>query len=387
MSNPNPPPAGKPIPPVSPATQRRLLTTLLKTVSRAFYLSLRILPTPIRQPIALAYLLARAADTIADANPLPPNHRLAHLRLLQSHLADPDASATFPPELAEIPDTDASATFPTSAERHLLQSLPDIFALLHTLTPPDHARVRNVVLTLTRGMQTDLTTFPPTESGSPNNITALPTERDLHNYTYLIAGCVGEFWTQTLIAHTPALHHWRPDHMAALGVQFGIALQLTNIIRDAPQDLRQGRCYLPQSQLTRARLSPQDLLAATNTPTNPLAETNIRDTRPLLAWATRRALRNYAAATDYILAIPRRCLRLRLAALWPALIGLQTLALIARHPNWLAASSPVKVPRRSVYAMIALSLLCARSNRALKFWLTRLTRRVERALNSQPPCQ
>ena len=227
-------------------------------------------------------------------------------------------------------------------------------------------------------MQTDLTTFP---SGNPNNITALPTDQHLHDYTYLIAGCVGEFWTQTLIAHTPALHHWRPDHMSALGVQYGIALQLTNILRDAPQDLRQGRCYLPQSQLSRARLSPQDLLAATYAPTN------APNTRPLLAWATRRALRNYAAATDYILAIPRRCLRLRLAALWPALIGLQTLALLANHPNWLAASSPVKVPRRSVYAIIALSLLCARSDRALSFWLTRLTRRVERALNSQPPCQ
>ena len=103
-------------------------------------------------------------------------------------------------------------------------------------------------------MQTDLTTFPPTESGA---ITALPTERDLHDYTYLIAGCVGEFWTQTLIAHTPVLSHWHSENMSALGVQFGIALQLTNILRDAPQDLRQGRCYLPQSQLTRARLSPK----------------------------------------------------------------------------------------------------------------------------------
>ncbi len=382
MSNHNPPPTADQTPGISPATQRRLLTTLLKTVSRAFYLSLRILPAPIRDPIALAYLLARAADTIADSGPLPPNRRLAHLRLLQSHLSA-DALTAFPSEIAATLARD----IPPSAERHLIQSLPDIFALLHTLTPPDHNRVRNVLLTLTRGMQTDLTTFPPTESGSPNNITALPTERHLHNYTYLIAGCVGEFWTQTLIAHTPALHHWRPDRMSALGVKFGIALQLTNILRDAPEDLRQGRCYLPQSQLTRARLSPQDLLAATNAPTDPFAANNAPDTRPLLAWATRRALRNYAAATDYILAIPRRCLRLRLAALWPALIGLQTLALIAQRPNWLAASSPAKVPRRSVYAMIALSLLCARSDRALSFWLTRLTRRVERALNSQPPCQ
>ena len=370
MSNRNPPPTADHTSGVSPTARHHLLTTLLKTVSRAFYLSLRVLPTPLREPIALAYLLARAADTIADAPTLPPSRRLAHLRLLRSHLSA-DAPAAFPPETAATLARD----LPPSAERNLIQSLPDIFALIHNLTLSDLARVRNIILTLTRGMQTDLTTFPPTTSGKPNNITALPTERHLDDYAYLIAGCVGEFWTETLIAHTPALRNWHRAHMSALGVKFGIALQLTNIIRDAPQDLRQGRCYLPQTQLTRAGLSPQDLLAATNS-----------TTRPLLAWAIRRALHNYAAATDYILAIPRRCLRLRLAALWPALIGLQTLALLARQPRWLSASKPVKIPRRSVYAMIALSLLCARSDRALSFWLARLTRQVERALNS-PPAQ
>ena len=364
---------------MSPATRRRLLTTLLKSVSRAFYLSLRVLPTSLRQPIALAYLIARAADTIADADPLPHDRRLARLRLLRAHLAH-DALAPLHPELAAL-----AHNHPPSPDRALLQSLPNILALFHALNPPDRARVRAVLLTLTRGMQSDLTTFPPPESGRPDKIAALQTERHLDDYTYQIAGCVGDFWTETLIAHTPALSHWQREPMSALGVQFGVALQLTNILRDAPQDLRQGRCYLPQTQLTRAGLSPADLLAATD-PVAPGAP-DPTATRPLLAWAIRRAIQGYAAAAEYTLAIPRRCLRLRLAALWPALIGLQTLALIARHPSWLAASSPVKVPRRSVYAIIALSLLCARSDRALSFWLARLTHRVELALNSPPPCE
>lgn len=370
------PPAHTPGAPsaVSAATRRRLLTTLLKSVSRAFYLSLRVLPAPLRQPIALAYLLARAADTIADAGPLPPHRRLAHIRLLRAHLTH-DAPAQLPPELAAL-----AHNHPPSPDRDLLQSIPDLFALFHTLSPPDRARVRALLLTLTRGMQTDLTTFPPPESGQPGNIAALQTDRHLDDYTYLIAGCVGEFWTETLIAHTPALSHWQPKRMSALGVKFGVALQLTNILRDAPQDLRQGRCYLPQTQLARAGLSPADLRAAANPDAADAPDPAA--TRPMLAWAIRRALNDYAAAAEYILAIPRRCLRLRLAALWPALIGLSTLALLARHPCWLAAAPPVKVPRRSVYAMIALSLLCARSDRALSFWLSRLTRRVERAISS-----
>ena len=371
---------------VSPAARRRLLTTLLKSVSRAFYLSLRVLPAPLREPIALAYLLARAADTIADSDLLPPDRRLPRLRLFRAHLATHADDAALPPDLATL-----AHNRPPSAERDLLQSLPNIFALFYALNPTDRDRVRNVVLTLARGMQTDLTTFPPassgkpaapTASGRPNKITALQTERHLDDYTYLIAGCVGEFWTEMLIAYTPALSRWHPERMSPLGAKFGAALQLTNILRDAPQDLRLGRCYLPQTQLARCGLSPADLLAATDDDDAP----DPAATRPLLAWGIRRALSNYAAAAEYILAIPRRCLRLRLAALWPALIGLSTLALLARHPRWLAASPPVKIPRRSVYAMIALSLLCARSDRALKFWLARLTRRVERALNS-PPAQ
>ena len=47
------------------ATQE-LLTDLLKGVSRSFYLTLRVLPGRIRPQIGLAYLLARATDTLAD---------------------------------------------------------------------------------------------------------------------------------------------------------------------------------------------------------------------------------------------------------------------------------------------------------------------------------
>lgn len=67
------------LPAVSPDERRRILGELLKSVSRAFYLSLRVLPAGLREPIGLAYLLARAADTVADTRLLPPDERLRHL--------------------------------------------------------------------------------------------------------------------------------------------------------------------------------------------------------------------------------------------------------------------------------------------------------------------
>ena len=48
-------------------TPRDLGGPLLASVSRSFYLTIRILPAKLRGPIGLAYLLARASDTIADS--------------------------------------------------------------------------------------------------------------------------------------------------------------------------------------------------------------------------------------------------------------------------------------------------------------------------------
>ena len=53
-----------------------LLRSLLKSVSRSFYLTLSILPAGMRDPVGLAYLLARAADTIADTSLIAQEKRL-----------------------------------------------------------------------------------------------------------------------------------------------------------------------------------------------------------------------------------------------------------------------------------------------------------------------
>ena len=75
---------------------------------------------------------------------------------------------------------------------------------------------------------------------------------ELDRYTYLVAGCVGEFWTEMMAAHTRPLATWDMARMSELGVRFGKALQLTNVLRDVSKDLRLGRCYLPQTELEAA---------------------------------------------------------------------------------------------------------------------------------------
>ena len=58
-----------------------LLQDLLRDVSRSFYLTLKLLPGSIREQIGLAYLLARATDTIADTGAVSVEERLAALQV------------------------------------------------------------------------------------------------------------------------------------------------------------------------------------------------------------------------------------------------------------------------------------------------------------------
>ena len=63
-----------------------LTTALLKQVSRSFYLSVAVLPAAVRPTIGLAYLFARAADTIADTRLIERRARIVHLEALGEEL-------------------------------------------------------------------------------------------------------------------------------------------------------------------------------------------------------------------------------------------------------------------------------------------------------------
>src|SRR6476469_924726 len=67
---------------ISEASVSALRGSILASVSRSFYLSIRILPKKLRDPVSLGYLLARASDTIADTTDVPIHLRADNLRLL-----------------------------------------------------------------------------------------------------------------------------------------------------------------------------------------------------------------------------------------------------------------------------------------------------------------
>jgi len=111
--------------PPSAVPSSLLLGQLLRDVSRSFYLTLRVLPKGLRVPVGLAYLLARAADTIADTQLLPPQRRLDLLLAFRAQVAGP-ANDT---QLHEI-ESALTEHQKDSSERLLLQSLVPAVRLL-----------------------------------------------------------------------------------------------------------------------------------------------------------------------------------------------------------------------------------------------------------------
>ncbi|HXI83124.1 MAG TPA: phytoene/squalene synthase family protein [Verrucomicrobiae bacterium] len=312
-------------------TQTELIGPLLRDVSRSFYLTLRVLPPEIRPQVSLAYLLARATDTIADTKAVPRAKRIFALQQLQN--------------LSHVPELGAIAGQQTSdGERQLLERLEDCIVTLGQFDEADSRRIQELLKIIVSGQIFDLKRFP---GETEKELVALSNDEELDRYTYMVAGCVGEFWTKMCMAHLPALNDWKAEEMCALGVRFGKGLQLVNVLRDIPKDLRIGRCYLPVGAPS-ALLDPK----------------NFETIRPVYAHWLDTALAHLDAGWQYTMRIPRSELRLRLACVWPIWIGLMTMARL-RTENPLGPAHRIKISRGEVYGVMARSFMSSRSDAAL----------------------
>jgi len=74
----------------------------------------------------------------------------------------------------------------------------------------------------------------------------LSSVKDLQDYCYIVAGIVGELLTEVFLHDTPSLAGQKPALERQM-IAFGEGLQLVNILKDAGDDARDGRVYLPTS--------------------------------------------------------------------------------------------------------------------------------------------
>jgi len=271
------------------------LLAILKEVSRSFYLSIRFLPAQIRMTIALAYLLARASDTIADTNQLTATERIDILQRFTESRANPATEHQI--DLAGCLTKQSDGP-----EKVLLANIDRVFEGLARIPQAHQVLIDEVLKKIIRGQTLDIERFE-LEPGAK----ALPDGAALEEYTYLVAGCVGEFWTKLCFLAWPRYARLPESEMLRTGKEFGQGLQLINILRDFRDDLQAGRSYLPVADPTAVATDPC------------LARTDWEQ------WH-RSALGYLEEAWNYLCAV--RPFRVRFACAMPVLIGVRTLQLL-----------------------------------------------------------
>lgn len=172
--------------------------------AKSFYFASRFLPVPKRRAVFALYDYCRHADNLVDERgdrPAPEvREELQRLRLMVTDLR----GGVAPDDPRWLALADTLARYPVPLEP-LVELLDGVALDLEPVAIRDFAA--------------------------------------LERYSRLVAGGVGLMLGPVLGANDPRFR--------SLGVQLGVAMQLTNVLRDVQEDLDDGRCYLPADELAR----------------------------------------------------------------------------------------------------------------------------------------
>ena len=317
---------------------------LLKGTSRSFYLTLKALPSKVRSQIGLGYLLARISDTIADSIKGSTSQRLEALEQYNDRIQKRSKTLPKLTNLAQLQHN--------PAEAELLEKASIPVSYLEEFSNTDQQYIRRVLDTIISGQTLDLQRFA---YANANAIISLNTEDELDDYTYRVAGCVGEFWTHISLNHLFEVDAAKEAQFFENAVLFGKALQLINILRDLPEDLRAGRCYIPGTVLSEHNLKPTDLLEQ---------ETMDRF-QPIYTSYLKKTVDYFEAAASYIDMLPFSQFRMRGACTLPVVIGLKTVRLLQQE-NIVKNENRIKVSRPEVKLMMRQSALALTSRKRTK---------------------
>ena len=226
-----------------------MLTDLLVRTSRTFALAIPCLPLPVRHEVTVSYLLFRITDTIEDATQLNAKEKLAALDRwadvldqIVSSGAPPAEGLPTQPLTLDLPRPPSSNT----DDLDLMHELPFVVQSAALLRPPVRQAIFGSLRTSLSGMRRFIA------AGTPSGEVRITSLEDLREYCYVVAGVVGELLTEVFLLGTDGLSEVR-EELDAHARWFGEGLQLVNILKDADDDLRDGRVFIPRD-VTRQHL-------------------------------------------------------------------------------------------------------------------------------------
>jgi 15-cis-phytoene synthase len=269
-----------------------------RSQARNFSYGIALLPAAKRRALSAVYAFARRVDDIGDGG-LPAEDKLAALQ---------DARAA-------------------------------VTALRGDQAAPDGDQVLVALADAARRYQIPLGAFSELIEGCEADVrgTSYPTFGELEHYCRCVAGSVGRLSLGVFGSRDPAAAEPLADAL-------GIALQLTNILRDIREDAEFGRVYLPAEDL--------DAFQTAVTPGQPGMLASDRGLQDLVRFEARRALGWYATGLRLMPLLDRRS-----AASAGAMAGiyLRLLGRIAAAPE-VALSRRLSLPVRAKAAVAARAL-------------------------------
>lgn len=210
------------------------LASLLQRTSRTFALTIPLLDEPLATDVGLAYLLFRIADTLEDAPSWGRDARMSALDSFGEWLVGEHGERRWLDAVAASPPTDDAGCLALIARAESVRT-----AVAHRGHDLALAMTMDVVRTSSK-----MAEFVARQTDAGELV--LTDLEDLREYCYAVAGIVGELLTEMFLKRDPELEPER-ETLMDLAPAFGEALQLVNILKDAPSDAREGRSYIPPS--------------------------------------------------------------------------------------------------------------------------------------------
>ncbi|MFU8860009.1 MAG: phytoene/squalene synthase family protein [Cyclonatronaceae bacterium] len=186
--------------------------------AKTFYMATRFLPTKKQRSIFAVYALCRYLDDLVDeAEDLLRQKKINANEIL---------------ERVEIWKQNLKDTYEGKVNDHpILVALSDTLESYHIPIELPFELIEGVSMDLTKNRY--------------------ETFDELYDYSYKVASVVGLMTSEIFgYSNRNALQH---------AVDLGIAMQLTNILRDISEDLEKGRIYLPREDLDRFNITEENL--------------------------------------------------------------------------------------------------------------------------------
>ena len=315
----------------------------LKEVSRTFYPSIKALPRDLHFYVGHSYLICRLLDTLEDAYDITVEVKKKALDQAVKCIEDPSAFN----RTDDIFDYIAKTSDIKPFEKIILQNAFSIFECIETFPPPVQKHIRKWTVEMALGMK-------KYSFGSDNPKVQLCDMDEFEDYTYYVAGTVGE-----LLSELFTLDHFKiPEKsrkiMSENGIAFGKALQYVNIIKDSREDFTEGRCFIPADLLKKHSLELDDFFKSDKKD----------EIKAVYNELILRAENHLKASISYIEAIPVRLWKIRLFCIWPVALAYATLNGIKNDlDDFIKTNETYKISRKEVKTILKKGYIAAFSNR------------------------